>query len=419
MPELAGRPRRARPGDDPRRARRGRGQQRQAAASSGTSRPTGSARVRATRSRCELDLPAVGTARRAVPRHPGPQRRLDHGHRAGAAAATTTCTCRPTSATAERVGARRGAHTVLSVDAAQMHAEGHEFRVSTQRRVAGRRGAGRVPLRSHRLRPDSSAVQRGICRSLAQTNRGPRHQPCGNVTLTGGVGHCAGPIWPAEQKETPCPSSPATSPPSSSPSRRCPAAPSGPSPSPRGTRSWTRPSSPTRSPTGYEVAVFGLGCFWGAEEIYWKTPGVWSTSVGYAGGTTPQPVVRRGLQRPHQPHRGRADRLRPEGRLLRRPGEDVLRGPRPDPGLPPGQRRRHPVPLRDLLHDARAGAGRARADRGLRRGAERRRLGEITTEIRPASETPYYYAEDQHQQYLAKNPFGYRCHANTGVKFPA
>ena len=50
---------------------------------------------------------------------------------------------------------------------------------------------------------------------------------------------------------------------------------------------------------------------------------------------------------------------------------------------------------------------------------ERRRLGSITTEIRPASETPYFYAEDAHQQYLAKNPFGYRCHANTGVKFPA
>jgi peptide-methionine (S)-S-oxide reductase len=48
----------------------------------------------------------------------------------------------------------------------------------------------------------------------------------------------------------------------------------------------------------------------------------------------------------------------------------------------------------------------------------RRGLGEITTEIRPASETPYYYAEDAHQQYLAKNPFGYRCHANTGVAFP-
>ena len=49
----------------------------------------------------------------------------------------------------------------------------------------------------------------------------------------------------------------------------------------------------------------------------------------------------------------------------------------------------------------------------------RQRIGDITTEIRPASETPYYYAEDHHQQYLAKNPFGYRCHANTGIRFPA
>ena len=53
----------------------------------------------------------------------------------------------------------------------------------------------------------------------------------------------------------------------------------------------------------------------------------------------------------------------------------------------------------------------------------RRRLGDITTEIRPAAPldggVPYYYAEDPHQQYLAKNPFGYRCHANTGVRFPA
>ena len=50
---------------------------------------------------------------------------------------------------------------------------------------------------------------------------------------------------------------------------------------------------------------------------------------------------------------------------------------------------------------------------------ERQGMGAITTEIRPADEVPYYYAEDVHQQYLAKNPFGYRCHANTGVAFPA
>ena len=65
--------------------------------------------------------------------------------------------------------------------------------------------------------------------------------------------------------------------------------PSSGSTSPTSTSCSTPPSSPTRCPTGYEVALFGLGCFWGAEEIYWQLPGVWSTSVGYAGGSTPHP----------------------------------------------------------------------------------------------------------------------------------
>ena len=97
----------------------------------------------------------------------------------------------------------------------------------------------------------------------------------------------------------------------------------------------------------------------------------------------------------------------------------VLRGPRPDAGHAPGQRRRHAVPLRDLLHHARAG-GRPRASSPKIYGEElaRRGFGEITTEIAPLRPTPYYYAEDHHQQYLAKNPHGYRCHANTGVPVP-
>ena len=113
-------------------------------------------------------------------------------------------------------------------------------------------------------------------------------------------------------------------------------------------------------PDGHEVAVFGLGCFWGAEEIFWQVPGVWSTSVGYAGGFTAAPVVRRGLLGTHRPHRGRAGRLRPRDGLVRRPGPRLLRGARPDPGHAPGQRRRHAVPLGDLLHHARAGGDGAR-----------------------------------------------------------
>ena len=172
-------------------------------------------------------------------------------------------------------------------------------------------------------------------------------------------------------------------------------------------------------PAGREVAIFGLGCFWGAEEIYWQVPGVWSTSVGYAGGVTPAPDVRGGVQRPHRPHRGRPGRLRPRGRLLRRPGQAVLRGARPDPG----DRQGNDVgtQYRSAIYFTTPEQEQTARELTTVYGDElaRRRLGEITTEVRPAARAPYFYAEDAHQQYLAKNPFGYRCHANTGVRFPA
>ena len=169
-------------------------------------------------------------------------------------------------------------------------------------------------------------------------------------------------------------------------------------------------------PEGLEVAVFGLGCFWGAEEIYWQIPGVWSTSVGYAGGSTPHPSyeeVCSGMT-------GHTEAIRivfdpavvSYETLVKRFFEvhDPTQGMRQ--GNDVGTQYRSAIYFTTPEQEETA--------RELTEvyGAElkRRRLGEITTEIKPAP--AYYYAEDVHQQYLAKNPFGYRCHANTGVKFP-
>jgi peptide-methionine (S)-S-oxide reductase len=172
-------------------------------------------------------------------------------------------------------------------------------------------------------------------------------------------------------------------------------------------------------PEGHEVAIFGLCCFWGAEEIYWKMPGVYSTSVGYSGGTTPNPSYEEVCS----------------GRTNHTEAVRIVFDPKV-------------VSFADLVktffevHDPTQGMRQGNDIGTQYRSAiywttpeqekvareltdvyghelERRRLGSITTEIRPASEATYYYAEDHHQQYLAKNPFGYRCHSNTGVKFPA
>ena len=169
-------------------------------------------------------------------------------------------------------------------------------------------------------------------------------------------------------------------------------------------------------PEGFEVALFGLGCFWGAEEIFWQIPGVWSTSVGYAGGTTPNPLY-----------------------------EEVCSG-----------RTGHTEAVRVVYDPAKVAYGDLVAafyevhdpTQGMRQGNDigtqyrsaiytfseeqaqvakeitelyqpeltKRGYDEITTEIKPAP--TYYYAEDYHQQYLLKNPNGYRCHSATGIKVP-
>ena len=172
-------------------------------------------------------------------------------------------------------------------------------------------------------------------------------------------------------------------------------------------------------PEGFEVALFGLGCFWGAEEIYWQVPGVWSTSVGYAGGDTPNPSyeeVCSGLTNHTEAVRVVFDPTQVSYADLVKTFFEVH-----DPTQ--GYRQGNDVgtQYRSAIYWTTPEQEQIARDLTKVYGEElrRRRLGDITTEIRPASETPYYYAEDMHQQYLAKNPFGYRCHAITGVKFPA
>ena len=171
-------------------------------------------------------------------------------------------------------------------------------------------------------------------------------------------------------------------------------------------------------PEGYEVAFFGLGCFWGAEEIYWQVPGVWSTSVGYAGGTTPHPSyeeVCSGATNHTEAVRIVFDPTKVSFADLVKTFFEVH-----DPTQGFRQGNDVGTQYRSAIYFTTPEQEQIARELTKVYGDElkRRRLGDITTEIRPAAETPYYYAEDHHQQYLAKNPFGYRCHANTGVKFP-
>jgi peptide-methionine (S)-S-oxide reductase len=169
-------------------------------------------------------------------------------------------------------------------------------------------------------------------------------------------------------------------------------------------------------PEQFEVAVLGLGCFWGAERKFWQVKGVYSTAVGYAGGFTPNPTyeeVCSGLT-------GHTEAVLVVfdpavvsfERLLKVFWEshDSTQGMRQ--GADTGTQYRSAVYCRS---DAQLAAARATRDafQGRLTAAG---FGPITTEIAPA--TNFYYAEDYHQQYLAKNPNGYCGLEGTGVSCP-
>jgi peptide-methionine (S)-S-oxide reductase len=169
-------------------------------------------------------------------------------------------------------------------------------------------------------------------------------------------------------------------------------------------------------PEGTRLAMFGLGCFWGAEWRLWQIPGVVSTQVGYAGGHTPNPTYREvcsGRTGHTEVVRVVYDPAKVDYDTLLRAfweAHDPTQGMRQ--GNDTGTQYRSAVYWYDEEQRAAAEASRAAYQEALA-GA---RYGAITTEIAPAG--PFYYAEDYHQQYLAKNPAGYCGHGGTGVSCP-
>lgn len=173
------------------------------------------------------------------------------------------------------------------------------------------------------------------------------------------------------------------------------------------------------APLGTDVIYLAMGCFWGAEEIMWQREDVLSTAVGYMGGTAAHPTY----EQVCTGYTGHAETVRVEydpavtnvadilqqfweshdPTTVDRQGNDIGTQYRSAIFVTNDIQLNEALSTRETYQDALNAAG----------------LGAIVTEILPANEAgPFYYAEESHQQYLRKNPHGYRCHAKTGVPFP-
>jgi peptide-methionine (S)-S-oxide reductase len=170
-------------------------------------------------------------------------------------------------------------------------------------------------------------------------------------------------------------------------------------------------------PAGLEQAMVGMGCFWGAERKFWEAPGVYTTAVGYAGGYTPNPTYREvcsGMT-------GHAEAVLVVFDPKQTSYEAMLRIFWENHDPTQGMRQGNDVgtQYRSALYvfspEQKRKAESARAAYQDRLNAAG--FGRITTEI--AEAPPFYYAEDYHQQYLAKNPDGYCGIGGTGVSCPA
>ena len=169
-------------------------------------------------------------------------------------------------------------------------------------------------------------------------------------------------------------------------------------------------------PEGFQQLVVGMGCFWGAERLFWQLPGVHTTAVGYAGGYTPNPTYEEACSGSTghteavlvvwDPAKVSLDRI------LRTfwEGHDPTQGMRQ--GNDAGTQYRSAIYYGSEEQRAAVEASRERFEAALSDAGR----GEITTEIAPAG--PFYYAEAYHQQYLAKHPNGYCGLGGTGVSCP-
>jgi peptide-methionine (S)-S-oxide reductase len=170
-------------------------------------------------------------------------------------------------------------------------------------------------------------------------------------------------------------------------------------------------------PDGLERALFGMGCFWGAERVFWQAPGVFTTAVGYAGGFTPNPTY-------EEVCTGRTTHAEvvlavfdpattgyDEMLRLFWENHDPTQGMRQ--GNDVGTQYRSLILVTSEAQRAAAEASRERYQQVLSEAG----YGPITTDV--AAEAPFYYAEPYHQQYLAKNPNGYCGLGGTGVACPA
>ena len=169
-------------------------------------------------------------------------------------------------------------------------------------------------------------------------------------------------------------------------------------------------------PDGLERIVVGMGCFWGAERMFWQAPGVYTTAAGYAGGHTPNPTY----EEVCSGRTGHTEVVLAVFDPTKTSYDEMLRifweGHDPTQGMRQGNdvgtQYRSAIYFESDAQQEAALASRARFQAELAKSG----YGEITTEIAEAG--PFYYAEDYHQQYLAKNPNGYCGLGGTGVSCP-